>query len=275
MEHSAEHRLGKRCAMLCKERSAMILVLDIGNTTAALGIYTDGTLQQVLRYRESHRNDRRDFPDWLREQFHCLGPANISGAMVSSVVPSLNDSVLHVMEECGIRVELLSEPADVGIPICGYDTANLGIDRLVDCAGALEEFPPPLLVFDLGTASTLSVVNAEGCFIGGMILPGLRLSLDALTAGAEKLPPVELKEPKGLIGFDTVSCMQNGALYGAAGAIDGIVERVKEACGPGLTCVLTGGTAMPLLPLLRTPFMYRPNLIFSGLYAVARRRFAF
>lgn len=258
--------------MPCKERFAMILVLDIGNTTAALGVYQDGALLQVMRYRESHRTDRADFPAWLREQFRLWEPADVSYALVSSVVPSLNAPVLHTLEEFGIRADLLSEPEAVGIPIRGYDTANLGIDRLVDCAGALEEFDPPLLVFDLGTASTLSVIDAEGFFIGGMILPGLRLSLDALTAGAEKLPTVELTEPKGVIGCDTVTCMQNGALYGAAGAIDGIVSRVKEIYDPDLTCVLTGGVAVPLRPLLRTPFVYRPNLIFRGLYAVARRR---
>ena len=124
----------------------------------------------------------------------------------------------------------------------------------------------------MGTATTLSVVGAEGSFLGGMILPGLSLSLNALSARAAQLPPITLSPPEGLIGTDTERCMRYGALYGAAGAIEGIVARLEDQLGP-LTVVLTGGNSAYVRPLLRCPTAWEPNLTFLGLRELWLRQY--
>ena len=153
------------------------------------------------------------------------------------------------------------------MPLGDYDGAALGMDRVVDCVAALARYAPPLAVFDMGTATTLSVVGKDRTFLGGMILPGLSLSLEALSAKAAQLPPITLSPPEEVIGRDTERCMRYGALYGAAGAIEGIVARLEEELGP-LTVVLTGGNSTHVRPLLRIPVLWEPHLTFRGLREV-------
>lgn len=159
---------------------------------------------------------------------------------------------------------MLGRDLDPGLPTGDYDASNLGMDRLVDCVAALARWRPPLAVFDMGTATTLSVVDREGVFRGGMILPGLRLSVDALSARAAQLPCITFTQPEGLLGTDTVSCMRSGALYGAAAALEGISLRLEEELGP-VTVVLTGGHGRDILPLLRRAVEYEPHLQLMGL----------
>ena len=159
---------------------------------------------------------------------------------------------------------MVDKTTHTGLDLSGYDTANLGMDRVVDCVAALARYTPPVAVFDMGTATTLSVVDKGGLFRGGMILPGLALGLEALSARAAQLPPITLSAPEGLLGTDTVSCMKYGALYGAAGAIEGIVRRLEEELGP-LTVVLTGGNSTLVRPLLSISTAWEPHLTFLGL----------
>ena len=164
----------------------------------------------------------------------------------------------------GGRVLTVGRDTPTGLPLGDYDGAALGMDRVVDCVAALARYAPPLSVFDMGTATTLSVVDREGVFRGGMILAGLSLSLDALSARAAQLPPVTLSPPEGLVGTDTERCMRYGAIYGAAGAVEGIVARLEEQFGP-LTVVLTGGNGTYVRPLLRIPVVWEPMLTHLGL----------
>lgn len=135
--------------------------------------------------------------------------------MLSSVVPSLTQVAVQAAEALTRRpVRVLGRDLDPGLPTGDYDVSNLGMDRLVDCVAALARWRPPLAVFDMGTATTLSVVDREGIFRGGMILPGLRLSVDALSARAAQLPCITFTQPEGLLGTDTVSCMRSDASTG-------------------------------------------------------------
>ena len=192
-------------------------------------------------------------------------PQDVEGAVLSSVVPSLTQVAVQAAEALTRRpVRVLGRDLDPGLPTGDYDASNLGMDRLVDCVAALARWRPPLAVFDMGTATTLSVVDREGVFRGGMILPGLRLSVDALSARAAQLPCITFTQPEGLLGTDTVSCMRSGALYGAAAALEGISLRLEEELGP-VTVVLTGGHGRDILPLLRRAVEYEPHLQLMGL----------
>ena len=237
----------------------MLLTVDIGNTTVAIA---------------GLRGDRAAFVkklpsdpalDWAAALKKLLEGVKAKGAVLSSVVPALTGPVGEGLNAItGKPVLGVDKTTDTGLDLSGYDTANLGMDRVVDCVAALARYAPPLAVFDMGTATTLSVVDREGVFRGGMILAGLSLSLDALSARAAQLPPVTLSPPEGLVGTDTERCMRYGAIYGAAGAVEGIAARLEEQFGP-LTVVLTGGNGAYVRPLLRIPVVWEPMLTHLGL----------
>lgn len=237
----------------------MLLTVDIGNTTVAVA---------------GLRGDRAAFVkklpsdsalDWAAALKELLDGVEAKGAVLSSVVPALTGPVGEGLNAItGKPVLVVDKTTHTGLDLSGYDTANLGMDRVVDCVAALARYTPPVAVFDMGTATTLSVVDKGGLFRGGMILPGLALSLEALSARAAQLPPITLSTPEGLLGTDTVSCMKYGALYGAAGAIEGIVRRLEEELGP-LTVVLTGGNSTLVRPLLSISTAWEPHLTFLGL----------
>lgn len=249
----------------------MLLTIDIGNTTIALGAFEGERLAFVRRLPSDRDMDAGACARRLLEQLALenAGPQDLEGAVLCSVVPALTAVVNRAVEQLTGRTPLVvARPEDAGLRIGNYDQSNLGMDRVVDCAAALARWKPPLAVFDMGTATTLSVLDEAGMFQGGMILPGLRLSVDALSARAAQLPPISFEPPAGLIGTDTVSCMQYGALYGAAATVEGIAARLEEQLGSALTVVLTGGLGRHILPLLRRPVEYEPQLQLLGLRAI-------
>lgn len=241
----------------------MLLTVDIGNTTVAVGGFVGERLDFLCRLPSDPALDDLGWITALRNLLAGKGP--LQGAVLASVVPALTGPVAGALSALtGGLVLTVDRNTSTGLPLGDYDAANLGLDRVVDCVAALSRHAPPLAVFDLGTATTLSVVDQEGVFRGGMILPGLSLSLEALSARAAQLPTVTLSPPEGLIGTDTETCMRYGALYGVAGAIEGIVARLEERFRP-LTVVLTGGNGAFVHPLLRIPAIWEPELTLLGL----------
>ncbi len=241
----------------------MLLTVDIGNTTVVVGGFVGGKLAFLRRLPAARDLDE---PGWLAAIEGMLaGIESLQGAVLVSVVPELTGPVAGALAALtGKPVRVIDRDTPTGLPLGDYDAASLGMDRVVDCVAALACHAPPLAVFNMGTATTLSVVDGWGVFRGGMILPGLALSLDALSARAAQLPVITLAPPEGLIGTDTEACMRCGTLYGAAGAIEGIAGRLEEQFGP-LTVVLTGGNSAYVHPLLRIPVIWEPNLTFLGL----------
>lgn len=244
----------------------MLLTVDIGNTTVAVAGFSGERPAFLRRLPAGREEGPRDWAAALRTLLAGEGP--FRGAALSSVVPALTGPVADALAcVTGGRVLTVGRDTPTGLPLGDYDGAALGMDRVVDCVAALARYAPPLAVFDMGTATTLSVVGKDRTFLGGMILPGLSLSLEALSAKAAQLPPITLSPPEEVIGRDTERCMRYGALYGAAGAIEGIVARLEEELGP-LTVVLTGGNSTHVRPLLRIPVLWEPHLTFRGLREV-------
>lgn len=240
----------------------MLLTVDIGNTTVTLGWFRGGQLTGRCQTPHSGRWER---VGWGQSLTCALaGCSGVEGVVLASVVPALTRPVAQAAARCtGAPVQVV-DPAQAGLPLGEYDPHTLGVDRVADCVGALGRYAPPLAVFDLGTATTLSVVDGAGVFRGGMILPGLALSLEALTRRGAQLPAVTLGPPQGLVGLDTHSCLRNGVLYGAAGAIEGIVARLERELG-GVTVVLTGGNSAHVCHLLDIPAHWEPDLTLQGL----------
>ena len=252
----------------------MILTVDIGNSNVVLGGFREAAGPAFLDRLPSDRS-------WSPEQWHAAVKARLApyldeteGCALCSVVPELTVPIRAALEQLTGKAVLVIDPAfQDGLELGGYDRTKLGNDRVVDMLSALAHYPAPIAVFDLGTATTLSVLDADGRFIGGMILPGVRLSVDALSARASQLPASSLEPPQTLLGTDTVSCMRNGAIYGAAAQIDGLTQRVEALLGRPVTLVLTGGLSHLILPYCAHPLCHDEYLQLRGLRYLYLREF--
>lgn len=192
--------------------------------------------------------------------------ARIEGGIISSVVPELKIVMGRAMEELtGKRFLVVGSGIKTGLNIKMDNPSQLGADLVADAVAALSKYQPPLVFFDMGTATTLSVIDRQGSYIGGMIIPGLRLSVDSLSARAAQLPYINLDGPEQLIGTNTISCMQAGAIYSNAAMIDGLLERVEEELGEPVTAVATGGLMAAVLPYCKRKVDYDENLMLEGL----------
>jgi len=148
---------------------------------------------------------------------------------------------------------------------------QVGSDRIVAAVAALAEYKPPLILMDLGTATTIEVVDEGSNYIGGVIFPGVKISLDALTSRAAQLPGISLEQPKKVVGKNTVDCMRSGMIYGTAAMIDGLVERMEEELGFRATLVATGGMAQFITPLCKREIRLEKDLLLKGLNIIYKK----
>lgn len=244
----------------------MILAADIGNTNLAIGIFDSGNLV--------YKTSLPDNIDWLSGEWtrailsalEGIDIGNIEGAVLASVVPCLTDGICSAIGNI-IKGKILK--ADIGklktLESEKYDLNKLGADRMADILAAVKIYGAPAAVFDLGTATTLSAADKEEKFIGGMIIPGVRLSVDSLSSRAALLPFIELRKPESLLGTDTASCMVNGAVYGAAAVIDGVSEELRKELGRDINIIITGGAAELVVPLCKNKYIYDRDLLLKGL----------
>lgn len=246
----------------------MVLAVDIGNSNVVVGGFASANEPAFVRRLPSRRDWGRS--KWLQE----LGPLLLAsgdhikpdGCVLSSVAPELTALIEPVLASLtGRPVLTVDHSLDDGLVLVGYDRKGLGNDRVVDAVAALAQYQPPLAVFDLGTATTLSVLDEGGRFIGGMILSGVQSSVNALTAQASQLPEAHLAPPRALLGTDAVSCMQSGAIFGTAAQIDGLSARIDEHLGRPVTTVITGGMSHLVYPHCRRPLQYDEHLLLKGL----------
>lgn len=251
----------------------MLLVVDIGNTNTVLGI-TDGE-KLVQRWRlvsERHTSDELAICLFNLLSIAGVRPAEVSGAALCSVVPPLD---AH-WEECIRRylsVECLkvTNRSDIGIPVLYENISEVGADRLVNAVAGIELFGSPLLVVDFGTAITVDAISPRGEYLGGAIAPGLVVSMEALFGKAAKLPKVSLDLPESVIGRNTRDSMQSGFLYGFAGMVDSLVERIRDELGEEAKAIATGGQADIIAPISRTITAVEPWLTLEGLRLVYER----
>ncbi len=252
----------------------MILAIDTGNTNTVLGCLENDQILFTLRV-QSDRNKTADeyallLEGLLRRQG--VEPSRLEGGILSTVVPELRAVLLSATQQITGKTFLTVGPGiRTGLNICTENPAQLGADLVVDAVAALDKYQPPLAIFDMGTATTLSVIDRDSRYLGGMILPGLRVSVDALSARAAQLPYIHLGEPRRLIGTNTVECMQAGAVYGAAAMLDGLIDRGEEELGQPVTAVAPGGLTGIVVPYCRRSVHYDPNLLLEGLNLLYRK----
>lgn len=249
-----------------------ILVIDIGNSNIVVGVMENGRVLRSARITTVPGVGRAgmlaSMKTMLRE-FRTRYPQFRNGIM-SSVVPELTQAVCEVvLQVTGVDIMVMGdERLKLGIEICVEHPELVGHDRIADAIGAMSRFPCPLIVVDMGTATTVNVVDRKGRFVGGMIVPGVRTSFDALCSHASRLSEVPLRVPARVIGKNTAECMQSGVTYGNAMMVDGLVNRIVGELKSEATVVMTGGLAHLISPLCRPEVVYDEYLLFRGLYRI-------
>lgn len=224
----------------------MLLALDAGNTNITVGIFRDGKLADHRRLRTVREQTSDELGILMSSllRYASLDPADVSGIIVSSVVPPLNTAIAEMARRY-FRTEAMFVTAktDTGLKILYENPAEVGADRIVNSVAALHAYGGPCVIVDLGTAITFDAVSANAEYLGGIIAAGIGISAEALFNRTARLPLVDFRKPKSLIGINTVSSMQSGLYFGAIGAIDGIIERLIAELGPDTKTIATGGQA--------------------------------
>ena len=246
----------------------MILTIDIGNTNIVMGCFHKDQLLFLERFSTEQDSTSLEYATIIREMLdlHEITPAQIRGGIISSVVPSVTNTVREAAEKfTGARMLVVGPGIKTGIKLAVDDPAQQGSDLIVGAVAGVHSYPVPQIIIDMGTAPTVSVINRDKAYIGKMILPGVAISLNALSGKAAQLPYISLEKPKKLIGSNTVDSMKSGILYGNAGAMDGLIDRINEELGEECTVVATGGLAGVITPLCRHEIILDEDLLLKGL----------
>lgn len=246
----------------------MILAIDIGNSNIVIGGVQDGEIGFEARLRTDSTKTSDEYCVELKMILDIYGANRdtIEGTIISSVVPQVMNSVkTAILKLTGKDCLVVGPGLKTGLNIRIENPSQLGADLVVGAVAALRLEKPPLIVIDMGTATTITVIDETGALIGGSIAPGVRISLDALTEGAALLPGLQLDKPKNAIGRNTVECMRSGIMLGTAVMLDGMVERMEEELGKKATVIATGGIAKFIVPLCRTPIRLEKDLLLMGL----------
>ncbi|MGB0670961.1 MAG: type III pantothenate kinase [Rhodospirillales bacterium] len=253
----------------------MLLAIDSGNTNTVFALFDrDGSLRGEWRAATNTNRTADEYGVWLRQLmvFEGLETAQITTAIIATVVPATLFS-LRVMcrKYFGLEPRVVGDSVDLGIDVLLERPEEVGADRLVNAVAARETYGGPLIMIDFGTATTFDVINENGDYLGGVIAPGINLSLEALHAAAAKLPRVAIGRPQSVIGRNTVDAMKSGVFWGYVSLIEGLVKRIRDEYGVEMDVVATGGLA----PLFAgsTPIITKadPDLTLRGLWLIDRR----
>ena len=251
----------------------MILVVDIGNSNVVIGGVEGEDILFEARVRTESAKTSDEYCIDLKNILDIYGVERekIEGSIIASVVPQvLNTFQTALMKLTGKKSLVVGPGLKTGLNIAIENPAQTGADLVVGCVAALREHKPPMIVVDMGTATTMVVLDKNGALIGGSISPGVKISMDALTGGTALLPGLQLDQPKRAIGRNTIDCMRSGIMLGNACMLDGMIDRMEEELGYPVTVIATGGIAKFVLPMCRREIIYDKDLLVKGLAALYR-----
>lgn len=246
----------------------MILAIDIGNSNIVIGCIEGGEIQNETRIATDlvKTSDQYCFDLKNMLSLSDVPVARLEDVIISSVVPPvLNSMRTAVLKLTGKKPFVVGPGIKTGLNILLDNPQQVGSDLIVAAVAALREYKPPLILIDMGTATTISVINKDRAYLGGCICPGVRISAEALSARAALLPGINLDQPRRAIGKNTTDCMRSGIMLGAAAMLDGLIDRMEEELGQQATVVATGGIAKFVIPLCRRSVIYDRNLLLKGL----------
>lgn len=246
----------------------MLLAIDIGNTNIVIGGINDGAIAFEARIATDRIKTSDQYGAEIKSMLNLFDvkPRDVDGCIISSVVPPVFNSVrTGIVKVTGKAPMVVGPGLKTGLNIQMDNPSQVGSDRIVIAVAALAEYEPPLTLLDLGTATTIEVVGNGNTYLGGCIIPGVRVSLEALTSRTAQLPGISLDRPKQVIGKNTVDCMRSGIMYGTAAMLDGMLDRVEEELGFTARVVATGGMAQFIAPLCRREMSLERDLLLKGL----------
>ena len=252
----------------------MLLAIDIGNTNIVIGVLDRDEIVFKARIATDRLRTSDQYGVEIKNMIEAFGVnlKEIDDCIISSVVPPVFNSVrTGVLKIIGKQPMVVSPGLKTGLNINVDVPSQVGSDRIVIAVAALAEYEAPLILMDLGTATTIEVVEPDNRYVGGVIFPGVMVSLDALTSRAAQLPGISLDKPKAVIGKNTVDCMRSGMMYGTAAMIDGIIERIEEELGHKATIVATGGLARFITPLCKREIILERDLLLKGLNIIYKK----
>ena len=252
----------------------MILAIDVGNTNIIIGVIDAKKTYFVERITTTIGKPNLEYAVALKSilEIYHIAPDQLDGAIVSSVVPPLNRTILAAIRKItGLNAMLVGSGMKTGMNIIMDNPKTVGSDQIVDAVAASHEHPLPLVVIDMGTATTLCTVDKKGNYIGGVILPGLKVSLNSLSSKTAQLPYISLEVPSHVIGKNTIDCMRSGIIYGNVDMIDGILDRMEKELGEPPTIIATGGLAKFITPLCRHKILVDDALLLKGLLILYRK----
>ena len=251
----------------------MILAIDIGNSNIVIGgVEGDEIVFEArLRTEATKTSDQYCVDLKILMDVNDVARESIEGVIVASVVPQVLNSIQTAVKKLTGKTCLVVGPGlKTGLNILIENPSQTGADLVVGSVAALREHKPPMIVVDMGTATTMVALDKNGALIGGCICPGVKISMDALTERTALLPGLQLDQPKKAIGRNTIDCMRSGIMMGAACMLDGMVQRMEEELGAKATVVVTGGIGKFIVPMCRTPMVYDKDLLIKGLAALYR-----
>ncbi|MDQ1359546.1 MAG: type pantothenate kinase [Acidimicrobiaceae bacterium] len=254
----------------------MLLAIDVGNTQTVIGMFSNGSGSSLVhQWRiSSHAERTADEMAMIISQLLDLQGLDadvVHGIAVASVVPRTTAALREMSEKWFPVTTVIVEPGvRTGMPILYDNPKEVGADRIADAVAAFELYGGPTIVVDFGTATTVEAISARGEYLGGAIMPGIEISLDALFGRAAALRRVELVEPRNVIGKNTIEAIQSGAIYGFAAQVDGLCARFEEELGES-TVVATGGLAGLIAPLTESIDHHEPWLTLNGLRIIFQR----
>ena len=249
----------------------MILAIDIGNTNIVVGCIDDRKTYFIERLSTNRTKTELEYAVDLKNvlDIYHIKKTEIEGCIISSVVPQITNIVKLAAEKILKKNAIVLGPGvKTGLNIMMDNPGQLGADQVADAVAGISSYPVPLILIDMGTATTASVVNSKKQYVGGMILPGVGVSLDALTARASQLSGISIDAPRHVIGKNTIECMKSGVLYSNAAALDGIIDRIEEELGEKATVVATGGLAKKIVPHCKREIILDEELLLRGLLII-------
>ena len=243
----------------------MLLAIDIGNSNITLGGIQEGEILFEARLATDSTKTSDEYGVEIKDMLDLFGARveEIRDCIVASVVPPVFNSVRNGM--------VVGPGIKTGINILLEDPGATGADLIAAAVAAVDTYPTPLTVVDMGTATTIAVIDDGNAFLGGAVLPGLRISAEALSSRASLLPGIQLERPRRAIGKNTVECIQSGLMFGAAAMVDGLIDRMEAELGRPTTVVATGGVARFVVPLCRHEIALERDLQLKGLDLLYRK----
>ena len=253
----------------------MLLAINANNTNTVFAVWEGDRLRGAWRAGTDAKRTADEYVVWLDHllALEGLSRRDLTGTIIGSVVPEANFNLLTLCRRyCGSQPFIIGEPGvEIGVSALVDRPEEVGADRLVNTVAAHDRYEAPLVVVDFGTATTFDVVDGDGNYCGGVIAPGINLSLAALHMAAAKLPSVRIRRVEQVIGTNTVACMQSGIFWGYVGLVEGLVARIKREFGSPMRVIATGGLAPVFEGAITAIEKTDPDLTLWGLRLIYRR----